>query len=239
MNEKTNIDINTIKIIYTRYKQQILFIITILVCLLLFLVVIIPRILELSTLSKNAKNEADKLIILKNNLDLLSGMDDSTLDSQLKLVSSALPMDKDFEGILNAVSQAAINSGVSLSDYEFQVGDLSEASIKTSGFPYLSMSLSVKSTYQGTVKFVNELYRSFPISEVVSISQEYNSAIVKILFYYKPLPQIRFNDSEPIQAVSPKGIELINKLSLWNYSALPNSLTSPISSSASTSTFPF
>lgn len=237
MNEKTNIDISTIKIIYARYKQHILFIVTILVCLVLFSIIIIPRIRELSILSKNAKNEADKLLILKNNLSLLSSMDDAILDSQLKLVSSALPIDKDFEGILTAVSQAAIRSGVSLSDYEFKVGDLSETSIKTSGFPYLEMSLSVKSTSQQTVKFISELYKSFPISEVVSVSQENDSATVKILFYYKPLPQVLFNDGEPIQTVSQKGMELIDRLSLWNYSALPNDLTSPISSSASS--FPF
>lgn len=237
MKEKTNIDISTVGIIYARYRQHILFIITILVCIFLFSIVIIPRVRELSILSKNAKNEANKLIILNNNLNLLSSMDDATLDSQLKLVSSALPIGKDFEGILTAVSQAAINSGVSLSDYDFQVGDLSETPTRVSGFPYLEMSLSVKSSSQETVKFINELYRSFPISEVVSVNQESNSATVKILFYYKPLPQIRFNDSEPIQTVSQKGTELIDKLALWNYSPLPNSLTSPIASSAPS--FPF
>ncbi len=239
MNKKINIDLNTIKIIYARYKQHIFYMVIIIVCVILFLTMIIPRTSELSNLQKEAKNEANKLAVLKNNLNLLSGMNDATLNSQLGLVSKALPVDKDFEGVLNAVSLAAVKSGALLSDYEFQVGDLSQTPSNTSGFPFLKLSLNIKAGPKQSSLFVNELYKSFPLCEVTSIEQGEDSSNIAVMFFYKPLPNIEFNEDKPVQPVSKNDLQFIDKLSSWNYYNIsPGSLIAP-GASASAPSSPF
>ncbi len=240
MNEKLNVDINTLKIIYAKYREHILFIFIILVCLILFLTVIIPRIRELVVLSKNAKSENKRLITLQNNLNFLSNLSDSTLDSQFNLVSSALPAGKDFEGILNAISLAAIKSGVSLSDYDFQVGDLSQTSINVSGFPFLKLSLNIKADPKKTVSFLNELYKTLPLSEVITISESNNFSSITILFYYKPMRRAGLKNDEPITTISSEGLKLISELSFWNSNLTPSIIaTSSSSPSASSAASPF
>lgn len=237
MKENTNIDINTIKILYKKYKEHIIYVLVIFITILLFLFAVLPRIKDLGKLNNDRKIELNKVSILKNNLDLLSNLDDSKLDSQLLVVSSALPSEKDFEGVLNAVSLASGRSGVSIGDYEFQVGDLSQRlSVKATGFPFLTLVVNIKGTPSQIVKFVGSLFKSTPISEVTSILQNTNSATISIVFYYKTLPPVQLDDSRQITPLSQKGREIIDTLSAWGVGNLPQPEV-PISSTSSTSPF--
>ena len=55
------------------------------------------------------------------------------------MVSSALPEDKDFEGIINAISIAAGKSGASLDDYDFAVEVLRMLLLSVGGYPFLTL----------------------------------------------------------------------------------------------------
>ena len=237
MKENTNIDINTIKILYRKYKEHLVYILVIFITVVLFLFTVLPRIKDLARLNNEKKIELNKVSILKNNLNLLSNLDDSELDSQLLIVSSALPSEKDFEGVLNALSLASGRSGASLGDYEFQVGDLSQrSSVKTTGFPFLTLVVNIKGTTSQIVNFVGSLFKSTPISEVTSIMQNANSATISIVFYYKTLLPIPLNDSTQIIPLSEKGKEIINTLSSWGVGSLSQPEV-PISSTSSASPF--
>lgn len=216
MKENTNIDIDTIKILYAKYKEHLAYILILLITLVLFLFSVLPRINDLSRLNEERKIELNKFSILKNNLDLLSSLDDSVLSSQLFLVSTALPSEKDFEGVLNSISSATAKSGTSLSDYEFQVGGLSQPSIEAdTGFPFLTLAVSIKGTPAQVSEFISSLSKSVPLSQVTSVIQNSNSAIVSINFYYKALVPFKFNDSQAISPISEKGKQIIKTLSSW------------------------
>lgn len=235
MRENTNIDINTIKILYRKYKEHLTYILVIFITAGLFLFTVLPRIADLGKLNDERKIELNKFSILKNNLDLLSNLDDSELSSALLAVASALPSEKDFEGVLGAVSLASGGSGASLSDYEFQVGDLSVPSV-TAGFPFLTLSLTIKGTPSQVVKFVGSLSKSTPISEVTSISLGANNATIPVVFYYKALSSVKFNDSNKIAPLSEEGKGIINTLSSWGAGKLP-AAAPPVS--ATSSAIPF
>ncbi len=233
MKENTNIDINTIKTLYRKYKEHLIYILVIFITVVLFLFSVLPRITDLAKLNSDRKIELDKFSILKNNLDLLSNLDDSLLSSQLLLVSSALPSEKDFEGVLNSISLATAKSGASLSDYEFQVGGLSQGlSVKTTGFPFLTLAVSIRGTPLQVAKFIGYLSKSAPLSQVTSIMQNSNSATVAINFYYKALAPSQFNDSSTITPISEKGKQIIKTLSSWGINNLPGQET-PVPSTSS------
>ena len=234
MKENTNIDINTIRTLYKKYKEHLTYILIILVTIILFLFFVLPRIKDLARLNDERKIELNKLSILKNKLDLLSNLDDSKLDAQFLVVSSALPSDKDFEGVLNSISSATERSEVSLSDYEFQVGGLSQRlPVTTPGFPSLPLVVSIRGTPLQVAKFIGYLSKSTPLSEVTSIVQNSSNAIIAINFYYKTLtPQL--DDSQAIAPVSEKGKQVIDTLSSWQASSLSQpEISIPSTSSAS------
>ncbi len=237
MKENTNIDIDTIKILYRKYKEHLVYILVIFITIVLFLSGILPRGKDVALLNNEKKIELNKFSILKNNLDLLSNLDDSKLNSQLLVVSSALPSEKDFEGVLNAVSLASGKSGATLSDYEFRVGNLSQGlSVKTTGFPFLTLTVNIRGTPSQVVKFIGSLSKSTPISEVTSILQNTNNATIDIVFYYKTLLPVQFNDSLQITPLSQKGIGIINTLYSWGAGNLSQP-EAPVSSTSSASPF--
>ena len=215
MNGKINYDITTVKFLYDKYKDYLLPLGIVFVCFILFAKIIIPQINNLSETRIQAKAEKEKLLVLKNNLRLISDFNEGNLNSQLSITSDALPPDKDFAGVLNAVSFAASKAGVFLGDYEFQVGDLSKTASSVGIFPSLQLVLTVQGGVNATVKFVEELYKSVPVSQVTSVKINLGRSIITAVFYYKPFSLVAL-DSQPIREVSRDDLTTIKNISLWN-----------------------
>lgn len=233
MNRKINYDITTIKFFYDRYKDYLLPLAIVFVCFILFAKIIIPQINNLSQTRIQAKIEKEKLLVLRNNLRLISDLNEGNLDSQLSITSDALPNEKDFTGVLNAVSFAASKTGVFLGDYEFQVGDLSKTESLGRIFPSLQLVLTVSGGVNATVKFVEELYKSVPLSQVTSVKISQGRSIITVVFYYKPFAPVAL-DSQPMREVSKDDLTTIKNISLWNNPKNLNQLISiPQSSTAS------
>lgn len=235
MKKKVNIDSTTFWFLYRRYKEYLLPIGVIFACILLFFLVIIPQFQNFLDTQQQAKAESNKLIVLKNNLNLLTNMDESQMDSQLQIVSGALSSNKDFEGILNGISIAANKAGVFLGDYEFQVGDITKPSLNIQSFPSLQLTLTTYGGVNGVTRFMTELYKTVPLSEITEVKVTSTTSEISALFYYKPFPPLGFNDSAPIIPVSQQGLSTIANLSSWNNVIRVNQAvvqSSPASSSA-------
>ena len=216
-NNKASIDLNTLKLLYPRFKVFAIPIVIILVCFLLLVKVIVPQFENLFLLSREAKEAKDKLSVLKNNLALLSGLNESTLDSQLQIVNAALPTNKDFVGIINAIEYASSVAGVSVGDFQLQIGDLSEVPVDTSKFSSISLNLLVGGSIDEVTKFIGSLSKTLPLSEVTSINLGNSSSNVAVNFYYKPLPPVNYTDTSQIHSASSSALSLIDNLSTYNY----------------------
>lgn len=216
MKKKVNIDSTTFWFLYRRYKEYLLPVGVIFTCILLFLFLIIPQFQSFLDTQQQAKVESSKLLILKNNLSLLTNIDESQMDSQLQIVSTVLPSNKDFSGILDGISVAANKAGVFLGDYEFQVGDISKPSVTIQSFPFLQLSLTITGGESGVTRFMAELYKTAPLAEITSVKITSTESQITALFYYKPFPPIGFNDNAPINPVSAQELSVINTLSSWN-----------------------
>src|SRR3990167_3378504 len=91
MNKKFNFDQSTIRILYYRNKEYIIPSAIILICLILFIKFIIPQGQELFLIKEKEKETQTRVENLKKNLNFLSSVDSSDLDSKLEIASNPFP----------------------------------------------------------------------------------------------------------------------------------------------------
>ncbi len=214
--KKVNLDKDAFNKLYLRYKDYLLPIAAVLICLILFVKLIIPQIQNLTDLKKQEEKENQKLQILKNNLTLLYNLNQDTLDNQLKITSKTLPVDKDFIGILNGISVAASRAKVSLGDYGFQVGDLTKLPTSVKGYPSIQLVLNISGNLDNSINFLKELEKTVPISEVTDVNLNNRGSNLSLVFYYKPLAPVKLRDDIPLIPLSSQSINIINNISEWN-----------------------
>lgn len=218
MDNKVAIDSTRLRLLYERNKPYLIPIFVIIACFLIFLTIIVPQIQDLFKFSQEAKNRADKLLTMKNNLTILSGISETTLDSELQLASTALPSGKDFDGILTAISLASQRSGVSFGNFEFQVGDLSKVEDKGGQIPFLKLNLSINGSMKAMSAFLDEISKTLPLSELENVDLSNGLSSITTVFYYKPFPRLNYDDSLPIILFSKKETDLLKRLSTFNAS---------------------
>lgn len=212
MNEKINEDLKSLKFIFERNKSYILPSIIIVVCIILFLQFVIPQFRVLFAAQEEARLASLKLQILKENLNVLANTDERTLDSRLKILNLALPLNKDFSAILNSIYYAAQKTGVNLGNFSFQIGELADTK-KSVDFPSISLTIPISANAPAVNSFVEVLSKTVPISEVTVIKIKNIAASIKISFYYKSLGPSDYKKDLRINPISQKGLGIINKLS--------------------------
>lgn len=211
---REHIDINTLRLLYIRYKVFIVPFLVIVVVIGVFIKVNVPAIEDLLKGYEERKSEKLTLEVMRNNLLFLKSINSSSLDSQFRIVSKALPLDKDFYSILNAISDTSNISGIELGGFKFTVGNLSE-DIAESEYQSLGLILTLNGNVDAASKFIGSLVKTFPLSEITKISAEKDSSVIAIDFYYKMVKALKSNDSLPITLVSGKGQKLIDELSIF------------------------
>lgn len=227
---KMTLDQSTAKILYFRYKAFLVPILIIFACAFLFISIIIPQIRELFSMKNEEKNVADRISALKQNIKFLSSLDDSSLDSEFQMASSALPSEKDFVGILNAIAIASYNSGAQVDDFSFQVGDLSLKASQGVSRPLINVSVTIKGEVLQTKDFLSELAKAVPISETADVSVNESNSKITVNFLYKPTKSLTFNYTSLITPLSSKEKETLDEISSWS-SELPETFFSSPSAS--------
>lgn len=212
MNEKINADLKSIKFILERNKLYIFPLVIILICIVLFVQFTIPQFKDLLTARKNGKEASSRLQTLKENLNVLTNTNENSLDSQLKILNLALPANKDFSGILNAIYFAYNKTGLNPGSFSLEIGDLSEDK-KGDNVPTINLSVPLNTGLNEVNRFVEIINKTVPLSEVFFIKIGDKASIVSLYFYYKPLGAPDYRKDSRIIPLTQKGISLINKLS--------------------------
>ena len=236
MNEKINVDLKSLKFIFERNKPYILPSIIIVVCIALFLQFVIPQFKILSLAQEEARLASLKLQILKENLNVLTNTDEKSLDSRLKILNLALPLNKDFGGILNSIYYASQKTGVSLGSFSLQIGELADTK-KSVDFPSISLTIPISANAPAVNSFVEVLSKTAPISEVTVIKIRNVASSIKLSFYYKPLGFSNLKEDMRINPISQKGLRIINRLS--SFENIESFQQVPIATSSSQDINPF
>lgn len=221
INREISFDETTVKILFNKYKMFLMPLVIILICIIVFFSFIVPQIQELSSMNDEVKAVKEKILILRQNLNLLSNLNSDNQNIMLQKVSKALPMEKDFIGVLNAVSNASINAGVKLDDFSFAVGDLSTKSTQVNAIPSFKLVVTVDGGIDGARRFLDGLSESSPISEVQTVDISNSSSTVAISFYYRVVSPIKIDYISPFKSISSEEKALIDKITAWQLN-IPN-----------------
>lgn len=215
MNTLVFLNRSAFRLLYYQYKEYVTPLLIVFLSVVLLIVFVVPQTSSFFAMKNEENVYRKKVSVLKSNVMLLSGVNDTTLDTQFATVSKALPAEKDFAGILNALSSSASIANVGLGDFTLAVGDLSTKSAEPSKRPSLEITLNLTADVEGTKRFLKELSEKLPLSEVVSVHLAARSATVKTIFYYKPFSAKRFDSSTSIKGLSSAEKNFLEQISSW------------------------
>lgn len=216
-NKKISFEFNNLLILYRHYKDYLLPVGIILASIAILFLIIIPQFQQYFISSRQLNDEIQKLQVLKNNYNFLLNLDDSQSNSDFKTLSFVLPSDKDFAGIVNAISYASAKTGVLVGDFEFSVGNLSGTTQGgVSASPSIKIDVNLTGDFKSMIQYIAELYKTAPASEVTDIKIGGDSGNITVFFYYKPLLSQNVDDTAPIVSLSDSNLALIKTVSSWN-----------------------
>jgi Tfp pilus assembly protein PilO len=240
---KINIDFENLVVLYKHYKEFMLPIGVIIVSILVIFYIVFPQIQQYFTSQDSVKAEQQKLTTLKNNYSLLASLSDATIASNLQTLSLALPPQKDFAGIIGAITYLSAKTSVSVGDFEFSLGNLSASNFGGTAYPSTKIDISLRGNTKDIIKFTHEISKSMPIAEVTELDVSGSSGTVTVLFYYKAFPAQNISAQAQIVPLSANQLSLVNDISTWNsIGGLSSPVFSPTqiaSSSAAVSGSPF
>jgi hypothetical protein len=212
MSQVSFLNQSTYRILVYKYKLFAIPVGVIICCIILFVVVLVPQIRQWYATQQQIALSEQRLEVLTENLNLANKIDGIAADQYLQLVSKALPSDKDFVDILNAISNAAIEALTPLNDYGFAVGNLSgdAQSIQSS----LPVTITIGGGLADVRRFAVSLQHQLPLSDITEIHiGANNTAQLTINFYYKPFPKtLSFQPAKPLQTLSPQEQALMDKI---------------------------
>ncbi len=222
MDEKINIDLKSLKLIFKENRPYIASVVLVLVSIILFVQFVIPQYQGLLTANKQVEEMSSRMVTLKANLDVLTNINDEVLNSQLKMLISALPLSKDFVAILSSVYSAAQKAGVSLGSFSIKLGDVSKSE-NGKGFSVVKLTVPINAGALGVNSFISIINKTFPLSDVTSVKIGEKSSEVDLSFQYAILSASNYSQNARISAISQKGLRIIAELSNYENTSLSES----------------
>ncbi len=212
----------SLKFLYFKYKDSTYFALsiatlTLIVSGILVLKVLLPQFDSWFSIRREVETTRQQLAVLNDNISFISSISDQTLDQNLQTVSDALPPQKSFTGILNAISDSAIKANIVLNDYTFNLGTI-QTDKPTYGSTALSpiqISLVVQGRLVDVTAFMKQVEDKIPLAKVESMSFSHGSATIILTYFYKPFPNISFNDAAAIHSLPTSTSNLIKRLGTW------------------------
>lgn len=222
---------NNLRILYYRYKDSpyytmALIALIISISIILFFRVIVPQVESWFSINNEVFATRERISTINHNITFMDSLDKGVLNTQVKVATSALPTEKDFGPIVNALSDAALQAGVSLDDFTFQIGDTSSASGQFNNTPQkdlsaIKLSVVLLGDVTGVERFLKEIDEQLPLAEILKVEGDIRSTTVTLHFYQKQFPKITFKDDQPLSALSDKYTLLIRQMSAWQPVSAP------------------
>lgn len=204
-------------ILYQKYKAYIVSLVILVVCAALAYYVIVPQYEDLQQTWVKEQALRSKNKILGDNVVLLQKLDDTDLDSKLKTVTSALPVEKDYAGILISVPNTAAIARTAIGDFSFVVGDLEPTQKnRSTSDETIDVDLLLKGSEDATKLFLQTLAKVFPIAAADNLSiGSADNVSLETQFYAKLLPKFKYDDEKPLQPLTAKENALLGELTVW------------------------
>lgn len=210
-----------IRLFYFKYKDSPEFSV-IGVALLVFIGVVIiwkgimPQTHDWFSLQDEIKDTKERIVQLQQNQSIIGGISDSKLKKEYTVAATALPYQKDYAGMIESIDQATTVSNMERNDYSIEVGNLSTKSAQLSPQTTITVKVSLQGEAEKLQKFLAQLSKELPLSEVVSVEYNDQVANIEVNFFYKYLsPSTKFPYTDPIRLLSQENQKLLNDLTTW------------------------
>lgn len=213
MKLKTEINRDTLVSLYYENRDFVLPIFAIIVSVFLFIIFIIPQVLSFPARKSEVDIEEAKLNKIKESEKVLSTSNAGLINSQVEIASKTLPDKKSFEEVLNAISSAANLSNSQIESYEFQDSNITPAT--SQNFQSIKFQVSIFGDVVQTANFIDELYQTYPISNVVGIKNSESLSTISIVFFYNPFISQTLVDRTAVRVMSPKEKTALSDITKW------------------------
>ncbi len=224
MNEDISLGQNNLRLLYYRYKDSsyyvlITFVVIIISSIFIFYQVVLPQLQNWFSISDEVVATRGRIEVINKNISFMNNLDKAALNDQANTATTALPLEKNFGTIVGALSDAAIQSGVSLDDYSFQVGNIASVSGQQvsieKDLSLVRLIVSVRGSTDSVEVFIKNAGEKLPLSEITDVDGDSSATTVTFQFYQKQFPHITFQDYHPLVPIPDKYTALIHKLSDW------------------------
>lgn len=224
--------LDDIQLFYFKYKDSSVFglggvclLMIIGVCILWMMV--LPQTQDLFSIQSNIKETQERISQLKTNQSFINGLSQAKLNKDYSVASKSLPYQKDYAGMIESIDQATSVSNMERNDYSVEVGNLSTKSAQLSPQTTITVKVSLQGDIAKLQKFLQQLSVELPLSEVVSIEFNENSASIEVNFFYKYLsPKTSFPYTDPVKKLNQNSEKLLRDLTKWMDDQ--NSISAPI-----------
>ncbi len=232
---------SSLSVLYLRYKDTPYYsigiiVLVFLVSIILFFQLVLPQISSWFSIRDEIIATRNRIDTINQNINFIDKMDKQELDNDVAITTSALPFEKGFGGMVNALTDASITSGVSLNDYSFEVGDVASVSGQVNNLAKdlstVKLTVTVTGSPNGVIIFLNEINKRVPLSEVTDVDGDNFTTTITLQFYQKQFPKIVFKDDQPFTAISQKEATLLETFSSWIPASRSDTGTSQDSSSS-------
>lgn len=204
---------------YSAYFPVMMPILIISIGLLTFILFILPQMNNLFSVQEEVQATQSRIAVMRENNRFLSNLNKADIDRDFTVATEALPSNKDFIGILNAISKAALSSNVSLGDYDFFLGtvntDTSEKNVNPDA-DLVNISLKIDGNITDINNFMLEIEKKLPLAEIKTVNFSDNTAEVLLVFHVKPLPDLDINYSDQLEYYSQSERNMLKKVYLWS-----------------------
>ena len=225
--------------IYYENKEYALPLVILLVAVLLFIIFIIPQILSFPTKKNERDTEIAKLDKIKHAKAILETANVVKLDSDVEISSGTLPSEKNFEIVLGAITSAASLSNSQIGKYQFSEGGGNTTT--SAGIPGLTFEIEIIGDSQQGINFADQIYKTYPISEINAIDYSDGVSKITITFYYKPFVTVEAEGGALVRDKTQAESQAFEEISKWSTNNIDSEFDFPenATQSAEGSTSPF
>lgn len=232
MNNQLRRELKNAKLWYYNFRYSVYFPIVVpssavVTCILIVLLFVVPQVQGLVSLQGEINATQARIKTMKDNISYLQVVDPQTVDNDFKTATAALPADKDFVGVLNAIAASAVDGNVSLQDYSFSpassavqsihsVSGKSQTDVSVNGMTPVQVSLVVIGTVDEVNGFIRGIEKRLPLAEVKEAEFNQGKAQVVISFYTRAFPKVKLSNGQTVNVLNATDKKLLQKLRTQN-----------------------
>lgn len=199
---------------HSKYYSPSVYAGIILISIILLIFVIYPQIVNLANINAQVNQLKTEIATLQNNVNNINNMSDSDINNYLTLTNKAVPVTKDFSGLVQSVNMAAIEAGVNLEDYSVKVGQLkgNDSTI----YDKFILGVTIDGNTSDIVRFLTSIKQKFPLLTVQDITIADNKANVDLQAAYVPFQRQNIDLRNINLTLDPQALAILQQISSWN-----------------------